>query len=111
MIKLYISSPVLTSPLDITQKLARSNIEFQVYENYSSICTKKQSAIEKGYYIKFFDLQPREFKTKVWNKLAKDLKLRCAHVISDDYKGCILNWPGVFTTSKCALSKKRKRTN
>lgn len=106
MIELYISSTVTTNSLIITQKLSTGNIEFQVYENYSSICTKTQSSIEKGYYIKFFDLEPADFKNKVWEKLVKELKLKCAYVISNDYKGCVLNWPLVFTKTNCTLSKK-----
>lgn len=106
MIELYISSTVTTNPLIITKKLSTGNIEFQVYENYSSICTKTQCSIEKGYYIKFFDLEPADFKNKVWEKLVKELKLKCAYVISNDYKGCVLNWPLVFTKTNCTLSKK-----
>tara|TARA_Y100000389_G_C17278219_1_gene421557 strand:- start:98 stop:418 length:321 start_codon:yes stop_codon:yes gene_type:complete len=106
MIEIYISSSVLTSSLAITQKLATNNLECQVYENYSSVCNKK---IEPGYYIKIFDVLPKDFKRKVWNKIAKDLQLKCAYVITEEYKGCILNWPTIFTKSNCKVSRKRKR--
>jgi hypothetical protein len=106
MIELYISSPILTSSLAITQKLATNNIECQVYENYSTICNK---TVEPGYYIKIFDVLPGEFKRKVWNKLAKEMNLKCAYVITEEYKGCVLNWPNVFVKSNCHVNRKRKR--
>ena len=104
MIKLYISTKIDTNSLDIIEKLSTNNVECQVYKNYSSIIIpNKKPTIEHGYYIKIFNVEPLEFKNKVWNILLEELKLKCAHIETTYYKGCVLNWPGIFATNNCSI--------
>jgi len=98
MIDIYVSSIEKVGLEELSNILFSKRIECQIYENKS--CLKK--GIEKGYNIKIFNLDKLEFKEKVWNLLSQVLNVKCGYVISDDYKGCILNWPDVFTESKCA---------
>jgi len=104
MIKLYISTKIDTNSLEIIKKLSTNNVECQVYKNYSSIIIpKKKSTIEHGYYIKIFNVEPLEFKNKVWNILRQELNLKCAHIETTYYKGCVLNWPGIFAKNNCSI--------
>jgi len=67
----------------------------------------KNGTIEDGYHLKFFDLDKDDFKYKIWRKLKKMLKLKCAFIKTEDYRGCILNWPNVFTKSNCKTVERR----
>jgi hypothetical protein len=109
MIELYISSHKSTSRLELAKLLQHT--ECQITDNYSSvICPgQTQNVIEQGYYIKFFDIKPDDFKEKVWNIIQPILELKCAYVKADsDYMGCVLNWPVVFTPSNCFSQEIKK---
>jgi len=97
MIDIYVSSIIKLESEELSNLLFSKRIECQIYENKS--CLKK--GIENGYNIKIFNLDNLEFKEKVWNLLSNVLNVKCAYVITEDYKGCILNWPDVFTKNKC----------
>ena len=97
MLKLYISTRKKVKMKDIFKKLTKSDTNFQIYENYS--CYKGKA--EKGYKITFFKLDKKDFKEKIWEPLSELLHLKCAFVKYADYMGCVKNWPGVFTETKC----------
>jgi hypothetical protein len=105
MIELYISvENTLITSKDITELLSSNNVECQITENYSSCkCNKlAKPSVEKGFYIKIFNLNPIVFKEKVWDILKLVLSMSCAFVECEEYKGCVLNWPGVFRDSMCS---------
>lgn len=105
MIELYFSTKLYVKPFYIIQKLAYHQVECQIYNNLS---TTNNFYIENGFYLKIFNIIPELFKEKIWEPLQDDLQLQCAYVITDNYKGCLLDWPGIFRKSKCS-GKKRKR--
>jgi len=112
MIELYISTQKNITVVELVQLFVQQEVKCIVIENFSSCVNKcnnsiKQSKMiaEKGFIIKIFDLPPSSFKVKVWNILKDRLKLICAFVESDIYKGCILNWPNIFVESNCAQNK------
>jgi len=72
----------------------------QITKNFSF--TEKTNTSEDGFYIKIFKIDNIEC-THIWNLLKSRLNLKCAFVIKDDeYMGCILNWPNVFTKTNCS---------
>tara|TARA_Y100000389_G_C17260642_1_gene412835 strand:- start:136 stop:510 length:375 start_codon:yes stop_codon:yes gene_type:complete len=110
MIKLYISTSIPTSCKEIATILGNNKIDCQIYNNSSAIIKNNCFNIEKGYYIKILDpeFKIQNFKTKIWKPLSRKLHLKCAYVISPDFKGCVKNWPGVFTKSNCSALQKNK---
>ena len=102
MLTLYISSDIHTTPENIAKLLSNEGVECQVYQNYSSYKIKDSCVPEVGYKIKIFDIDKSDFKDKVWNIIQTSLNLKCAFVkYRDEYRGCVLNWPNVFTKSNC----------
>jgi hypothetical protein len=97
MLKLYISTRKKIKTKEIFKVLIPSGLDFQVSANYSY----HKGKAERGYKITFFSLNKDEFKEKIWNPLSDLLNLRCAFMKYIDYMGCVRNWPGVFTESKC----------
>jgi len=117
MLELYISSSIKTTPILIAKKLCKEDVECQIYNNHSTMVLNDKNIVEEGYYIKIFNVENIDFKEKVWEVLSEYLNLKCAYIIANEYKGCILNWPTVFTESNCnmppikivGVGKKRKR--
>lgn len=97
MLKLYVSTTKKVKIKEIFKCLKKSNLDFQLYKNYS-YC---KGVPELGYKIVFFDLDKKDFKSKIWNGLSELLDLHCAFVKYKDYRGCISNWPGIFVESRC----------
>ena len=105
MIELYISvENTLITSKDITELLASKDVECQITDNYSSCkCNRlDKPVVEKGFYIKIFNLNTLVFKEKVWDILKPSLSMSCAFVECEEYKGCVLNWPKVFRDSMCS---------
>ena len=88
---------------DILDIFVTRNIECQIIQTKSVVkCNKKKGIIENGFMIKIFNIEPLEFKELIWVKLKKLMNLNCAFIkYREEYSGCILNWPGIFTPSKC----------
>lgn len=101
MIELYISSNVKISTSKIVESLAMNDVECQVYKNWTSYKYYNKIYVEKGFYIRIHNIKNNEFVMKVWNILESIMNLKCAYVNTDEYKGCVLNWPNVFTKSNC----------
>jgi hypothetical protein len=109
MSKLYISTEKNISASEIALILAQNGFECQISKNISTIQNKGKSSCELGFCIVFFELDKNEFKEKVWEPLSTKLDLKCAHIeYLNKYKGCILNWPGVFTKDNCILCDTNK---
>jgi hypothetical protein len=107
MIELYVSTEIaLISSQDLTALLSTNSVECQITENYSSYNCKfsAKPVVEKGFYIKIFNLPSLLFKKKVWDILKKVLSISCAFVECEEYKGCVLNWPNIFRDSMCSYS-------
>ena len=98
MLKLYISTRKKVKIATIFKTLSNNyDKNFQITVNYSY----HKGKAEKGYKISFFELDKTTFRKQIWDPLSKLLNLSCAYVKYIDYMGCILNWPGVFTETKC----------
>jgi hypothetical protein len=105
MSNLYISTDKYYTTRELSRLFLDMKIECQIYGNMSIICEGEKSKHEYGFKIFFLKLDKNIFKEKVWPILAKELNLRCAHIeYLNTYKGCILNWPGVFTIDNCTLA-------
>ena len=106
MITLYISSGVQTTTDHIAMLIAEGGSECQVSQNCSAYKNGDSCVRETGYMIKLFGVEKDDFKKKIWEVLQPYLSLRCAHVTYiNEYQGCVLNWPGVFTESNCKWEK------
>lgn len=106
MTTLWISTSIITSEEFIASVLAEKLVESQVYKNISTIKCKNKGYIEFGYKIVLLNVEKDDFIDKVWNVLKPMLQLKCAHVkYKKEYRGCILNWPGVFVQSRCELNE------
>ena len=103
MIKLNISSTKITNIRDILNLFIELNIDVQIVKTLSTIKTKNNNIIvENGYTIKIFEYDKETFKDKIWKLLKEKFDLQCAFIkIDNEYMGCILNWPCVFTPSNC----------
>jgi hypothetical protein len=109
IIELYVSSPACqtTRSMTIAQDMNKLNIECQVYNNVSSLVHScNNGCVENGFYIKFINLQNKDFKALVWPYMQEKLSVKCAHVTSHDYKGCVMNWPTVFRESACYMNER-----
>lgn len=79
------------------------DVTSQVYKTYNKVKYGKYMSIESGFCIKIFDIDNITFKEMVWKPLKKRFNLKCAYVKKeDDYRGCILNWPGLFRPTICS---------
>lgn len=68
------------------------------------ICSlnNKSNILEYGLLIKAIDVVPEHFKRQIWYPLRRiHPEIQCGFVHTLDYKGCVLNWPGVFRQSAC----------
>lgn len=106
MSTLYISTTKDVKTQDIALILAESGFECQISENISVIEDNENNYItELGFKIYFVDLDKKDFKEKVWIPLESKLDLKCAHIeYRNVFKGCIMNWPGIFAVDNCSLS-------
>tara|TARA_Y100000389_G_C17323008_1_gene444056 strand:- start:582 stop:911 length:330 start_codon:yes stop_codon:yes gene_type:complete len=105
MSKLFISSDKNISTSEIALMLAEEGFECQISKNISTIKNEDKFSYELGFCITFLDLDKKDFKEKVWEPLSKRLDLKCAHIeYLNKYKGCVLNWPGVFSKDNCIMS-------
>ncbi len=103
MITLNISSSIDITLLELTSFFTNKKIKCQITTTTSSVPDNNgQYQVENGFRLLIFDLDGHEFKKEIWEPLQKRLDLKCAFVkYRDDYMGCVLNWPGVFTKSNC----------
>ena len=98
MFVLYISSSSNVSITELAEKLHKQEVECMITQNFSVT----PELIETGFEIKLFNLEKENFKEKVWDLLQPLMDLKCAHVIfRDEYRGCVLNWPGIFDKNNC----------
>lgn len=99
--ELYISS---TDKLDVKRiaRLLRKHVKcFQVSKNISVYNGK----LEYGVKISLIEgVTEENFKKRVWRRLIKKVKIKCAFVSGPYYKGCVTNWPHVFVKSNCPSS-------
>ena len=106
MTTLWISTTVITSEENIATLLAESLVECQVYKNISTIKCKDKGYLEYGYKIVLLNVDKDDFVDKVWTPIKSILQLKCAHIkYKKEYRGCIMNWPGVFVQSRCELTE------
>jgi hypothetical protein len=104
MIELYLSTNKNITSDEIIDELMKNEVECQIYCNISSIHSCDKTYKEKGFYLKLFNINEKNFRKKVWNCLEPLLNIKCAHVkYEDKYMGCIMNWPDVFVKCKCEL--------
>ena len=103
MIILNICSPINISIRDLTQIFVQKQIKCQITKTTSSVPDQNGTyQIENGYRLLIFDVDGITFRDQIWYEIKARLKLRCAFVqYQNDYMGCIMNWPGVFTESRC----------
>ena len=81
--------------------LAAKRIDSCVSDTESTVNYESVHTIEPGFRISLYKLETNRFVDKVWSWLRPLLDLECAHVCTSSYLGCVLNWPGVLTESKC----------
>ena len=96
-VTLFVSSPTCSQlgPLDIVAMFPRLRCQVQATANRSRV------GAEMGFEISFFDVLRPEV-LQAWEFLRRRLALTCAYCrTADDYRGCILNWPGVTRPSLC----------
>ncbi len=110
MIELAISSPIMDdrkfANCEILHLFDKLNIEAQLIQTESSVKDLSGKMVfEKGYIIRIFNYNTKEnFKNDIWIPLQKKFNLICGHIkVNEEYTGCILNWPGVFTPSNCPV--------
>ena len=104
MITLYISSSINIDEIHIVKCLLIDKVECQISKNVSSCipCNGSEMVIEYGYKLKIFNVAKQEFKDRIWLNLHKILAdIKCGHIITEYYTGCVLNWPGVFIDNNC----------
>ena len=103
---LYISTTKNVNKHDIALILAETGLECQITENISVIEDNDKNFItEVGFKIYFIYLDKKDFKEKVWIPLESKLDLKCAHIeYRNVFKGCIMNWPGIFAVDNCSLA-------
>ena len=103
MITLNISSKINISTHELTEFYTSKGIKCQITETISSVPDETGNFIvERGFSILIFDIEGPQFKKEIWDTLQIKLDLKCAFVkYREDYMGCVLNWPGVFTESNC----------
>jgi hypothetical protein len=103
MIKLNISSNIDISQTELTTIFIDKKIKCQITKTLSTVTDSYgHFKIENGYSILIFDIDGITFKNNIWDTLKTLLKLECAFVkYKDNYMGCILNCPDVFTKSNC----------
>jgi hypothetical protein len=103
-LKIFISSSKCEQ-YNIKNLLKLFNLSCQIYKTVSSNPSSSSSSdkycIEDGYCIIFFEITQERVKV-VWYTIQRELNTKCAFVVSDQYKGCILNWPGIFRSSVCS---------
>jgi hypothetical protein len=107
MITLNISTNIIDDNLEekIIKLFTKNNIECQLIKTKSSVKYSNLHEIENGFQIKMFKIEPIFFKEHIWSNLKKMMNLKCAFVKYDEeYMGCVLNWPNVFTNSNCIES-------
>ena len=108
MITLNISSNIDISDSELTKIFIDKKIKCQITKTLSSVPDSEGNyRIENGYRFLIFDIDGVTFRENIWETLKTQLDLQCAFVkYRDDYMGCILNWPGVFTKSNCPSNDK-----
>jgi hypothetical protein len=106
MITLNISSTTNIDEKELLNIFLKLKIGCQILKSKSSIkCINNTFTIEDGYKIYIFDdIGGAEFKETIWTDLKKLMLIDCAFIqYKNEYMGCILNWPGVFTPSNCTI--------
>lgn len=102
MITLYISSCKDISDIELVSIFKKEKIKCQVTKTLNTNIDNDNFIIENGYKILIFDIDGVTFKDRVWSSLKKNLDIKCGFVkYRNEYMGCVLNWPGVFTKSNC----------
>ena len=107
MIDLHISSDINISETELTSIFVQKKIQCEITKTTSSVRTSHGNyRIETGYRLLIFDIDGVTFRDLVWKEIKRKLNLKCAFVkYRDDYMGCIMNWPGVFTETNCPSQK------
>lgn len=103
MLTLNLSSEACMTSDELLNLFIELKLECQIIETKSCVKCGHGFRAEDGYIIKIFgDIDGDVFKQKVWSRLKEAMKIKCAFVrYKDEYMGCILNWPGVFTKTNC----------
>ena len=99
--KLFISSESINGCEEIIELLYSLGVECQVLNSFNIIKSHNFYRKENGAIIKFYELNKIEFKNKIWPALENKFKLNCGFIETEDYKGCIKDWPKVFRKTKC----------
>ena len=61
--------------------------------------------VEPGATITFYDILPEDFHDHVWQHVENEFNFLCAFVDSAKYRGCIRDWPRIYTSSNCPGDK------
>ena len=102
---LYISTEKNANKNDIAIMMSENNIECQIYDNVSTVKNVDTCLCEIGFKILFLNLDKNDFK----EPLSTKYNLKCAHIeYHNTFKGCIMNWPGVFTEDHCSMAETNK---
>jgi hypothetical protein len=108
--ELNISSSKLNhkSIIEISEFLQQNKVMAQLYPHISTVKNiNNEIVIENAIKIVFTELDDELkniIKLKIWPFISTNYFCSCAFINCYDYKGCILNWPGVYTKTNC-LSK------
>ncbi len=103
MLTLNISSKLIIDDSELLEIFTSRDIECQITNTLSSIPDNEgKFVIEKGYRLKMFNIESKQFHDDIWPILKERLGIVCAYVkYKDEYMGCVLNWPGVFCQTNC----------
>ena len=95
---------VISAPA-VARWLSTQHVSAEVRTSWCSIpCCGDDSShdLESGATVVLYDCTPRFVKETLWPHLVQHYHLSCAYVNAGHmYRGCILNWPGVFCPSRC----------
>lgn len=92
---------------EISCFLQQNKVLAQLYPNISTVKNNNNEiVIENAIKIVFteFNNELKDIiKFKIWPYISTNYCCSCAFINCYDYKGCILNWPGVYTKTNCSI--------
>ena len=92
-------------PVKIAEIFCEFSFETKIISTYNTVKDSKtgKMRLEPGCKIEIFDhKKDKELWTSLWDKLKNIFELKCAFItVPNEYRGCILNWPGIFRPTNC----------
>jgi hypothetical protein len=100
--ELSVSSHLPMMASQLAEWFSSHNIAVEVHPLHSSVTHGKGYRAESGVRLVMFDTTPRTLRETVWPALQEKYGVQCGYIrTGHQYCGCVLNWPGVFRSSRC----------